>query len=311
MSDTASKPGSDRPSPLVAVGMPVYNGELWLAAAIESILAQSFVDFELVICDNASTDGTRAICEDFAARDARVRYSRNEANIGLFRNYNRVFELTNSRYFKWASSNDVCGERLLETCVTALENAPDAVLAYPKTAIFAEQIETARDYEDSTKLDQETPSERVRALLAKPGLNNVINGVLRSDVLRKTALNRIFVGSDITLVAELAMHGKFIQVPERLFYRRMTETASSVLVPEAERSEYFAHEPHNVFALYHWKRELGFFAALARVHMAFAERRKIAWHLISRLVRNRGALLEELFSAFRLWGSRSSQSEGY
>lgn len=93
--------------PGVSVGLPVYNGERYLAAAVDTILGQTFEDFELIIADNASTDGTAAIARDFAKRDARVRYVRNATNIGAIANFNLVFKLARGEYFKWNGYDDM------------------------------------------------------------------------------------------------------------------------------------------------------------------------------------------------------------
>src|SRR4051794_27811047 len=79
--------------PRVSIGLPVYNGEKYLAAAIESALRQTFGDLELIISDNGSTDGTREICERFAAEDPRVRYHQEVQNRGAVWNFNRVVQL--------------------------------------------------------------------------------------------------------------------------------------------------------------------------------------------------------------------------
>src|SRR5215212_2547350 len=94
--------------PQVSLGVPVYNGEKYLAEALESLLQQDYADFEIIISDNASTDGTEEICRNFAGRDKRIRYYRNETNIGASPNYNRTFELARGRYFKWCAHDDVC-----------------------------------------------------------------------------------------------------------------------------------------------------------------------------------------------------------
>src|SRR5690349_812781 len=95
-------------APQVSIGLPVYNGEKYLLNAIGSLLKQDFEDFELVISDNASTDKTEAMCHEFAAKDKRIRYHRNETNIGATGNYNRVFRLSNGEFFRWASHDDEC-----------------------------------------------------------------------------------------------------------------------------------------------------------------------------------------------------------
>ena len=281
---------------LVTVGMPVYNGQRWLAAAIESILSQTFSDLQLLISDNASTDDTQGICESYAERDSRVRYSRNKRNIGLFRNFNHVFGLSDTKYFKWASCNDICDERFLESCIAVLEARPDVVLAYPQTALFDEELDAARPYDGRLNLEQNSASERVDSLLSNLKLNNMFNGVIRSDALRRTALNQVYTGSDINLMAELAMHGKLVEVPEVLFFRRMNAAASSILVPESERSRYFAHEQRDVIELRLWRMQMGFFGALRRAPLTPKERFRISNNLLRRLVHNRGKLLHELKS---------------
>ena len=104
-------------TPRVSIGLPVYNGEKYLRAALDCILRQDYADFELVICDNASSDGTEAICREYAARDGRIRYTRNETNIGASGNYKRVFELARGEFFKWASHDDTFHPSLVRRCM--------------------------------------------------------------------------------------------------------------------------------------------------------------------------------------------------
>src|SRR5919109_5579420 len=116
----------------VSIGMPVYNGVRFLKEAIESILAQTFEDFELIISDNASIDQTEQICREYAAKDKRIRYYRNEKNLGAARNYNRVFELSTGEYFKWQAHDDLCDPQFLEKGVAVLARDPSIVLCYSK-----------------------------------------------------------------------------------------------------------------------------------------------------------------------------------
>ena len=119
-----------QPTPRVSIGLPVYNGERFLARAIDSLLAQDFVDFELVISDNASTDGTGEISRDYAARDPRIRYHRNERNIGAVGNFNRTLDLASGEYFKWAAHDDWCAPQFLGRCVEVLDDDPSTVLCF-------------------------------------------------------------------------------------------------------------------------------------------------------------------------------------
>ena len=107
--------------PKVSVGMPVYNGERYLEAALDSVLAQSFDDFEVVISDNASTDRTEEICKGYAHEDERIKYFRMRKNYGVNYNFNNVFRLSAGEYFKWASSDDVFEHDYFRKAVDVLD----------------------------------------------------------------------------------------------------------------------------------------------------------------------------------------------
>ena len=113
---------STRHSPRLSIGLPVYNGERYLAEAFDCFLAQTFQDFEIIVCDNASTDHTAEICRSYAERDPRIRYYRNGKNLGAIPNFNRVFELSRSPLFKWAAHDDLYHPRYMETCIRILDD---------------------------------------------------------------------------------------------------------------------------------------------------------------------------------------------
>lgn len=119
---------TDRPR--LSIGLPVYNGEEYLAESLDALLGQTYGDFELVISDNASTDGTQDICREYAARDARIRYLRQPRNIGATPNHNQVFAECRGELFKWASHDDLYGRDLLRRCVEALDARPEVILAH-------------------------------------------------------------------------------------------------------------------------------------------------------------------------------------
>ena len=116
------------PVPRVSIGLPVFNGERYLVSTIDSILAQRFTDFELIVSDNASTDRTGEICRDYAHRDPRVRYFRNERNLGVGPNYDGCFHRARGTYFKWASNDDLLAPTYLLKAVASLVSSPDAEL---------------------------------------------------------------------------------------------------------------------------------------------------------------------------------------
>ncbi|MEM3088782.1 MAG: glycosyltransferase [Candidatus Bathyarchaeia archaeon] len=205
--------------PRVSIGMPVFNGEKYIRQALDSILAQTYQDFELIISDNASTDDTPQICRVYAAKDNRIRYYRNKRNLGATRNFNRVFELSSGVYFKWAAYDDVISPDFLEKCVRVLDQDPSIVLCHSKTARIDEDGVVVGTYDSATN-DSEKPHERLRVILSKKGFPWMIFGVMRADALRMTPLLRDYIGSDWNLLAEISLIGRIYEIPEYLFFRR-------------------------------------------------------------------------------------------
>jgi glycosyltransferase involved in cell wall biosynthesis len=125
----------------VSVGVPVYNGARYVARTLDSLLAQTLTDFELIITDNASTDATESICRDYAQRDSRIRYHRADTNLGVVRNFNWCVELARGEYFHWHAADDMAAPTLLEKCVAVLDADPSVVLAFARTMLIDEQAE--------------------------------------------------------------------------------------------------------------------------------------------------------------------------
>jgi glycosyltransferase involved in cell wall biosynthesis len=203
----------------VSIGLPVFNGENYLAEAIESLLDQSFQDFELIIADNASTDATASICTEYAQRDRRVRYVRNAENIGAAPNYNKVFALARGVYFKWAAHDDVCRRDFLQRCIAALDAEPDAVLAYPLAVTIDDHGEQIKEWPARPALGALQPSTRFREALREVE-THPIWGLMRTDALRRTPLLGSYPAHDFPLLAELSLLGRLVEVPEILFLHR-------------------------------------------------------------------------------------------
>ena len=216
---------TDRPR--VSIGVPVYNGENFLAETLDSILAQTFTDFELIISDNASTDGTEAICRDYAARDRRIRYVRSASNVGAARNYNHVFELASGEYFKWNGHDDPLAPVFLERCVEVLDRDPGIVLCFARNRAIDERGEehgvgalTARTFAPKPQLGSPEAHVRFFHAVVADHPQGAIFGLIRRSVLAETALIGSYRMSDLTLLGELALRGRFHQVPETLQGRR-------------------------------------------------------------------------------------------
>ena len=285
--------------PRVSVGMPVYNGEEFIGEAIRSILDQSFRDIELIICDNASDDATGEICRTFAASDSRVRYYENPVNIGVTDNYSKVVGYARGEYFKWASCNDYCGRDLIARCVEVLDRRPDAVLCYPKTRLFDSVIADAKDYEDNLDLQQQDPISRFELLIDHIHLNNVMNGVIRTDALRRTQLLKAFLSSDFSLLMELVLQGKFVEIPDRLFYRRINTQAHSSQVSESEMLRRYWPDTKKALTFRTWRLHREYFAAAFRAQLSYAEKCRLYVILMKRLKWSKAMLMRELVSTFK------------
>lgn len=216
--------------PGVSVGMPVYNGEKFIRNALDSLLAQDYGNFEIIICDNASTDKTAEICREYAGRDPMVKYHLNETNLGPFKNFGKTFELSGSEYFMWAAYDDEWEPSFISRCVEAMENSPSAVMSYSAIEFIDEDgkpfsspgHDCVKYYHllDNPDLSMPDVRERLKRLFGRNGWYSTY-GLVRSEVLRKTRGMRSAFGSDVVLLMELCMQGPFAKVPEKLFRYRI------------------------------------------------------------------------------------------
>jgi glycosyltransferase involved in cell wall biosynthesis len=207
--------------PRVSIGLPVYNGERYLRSALDSLLEQSFTDLELIISDNASTDATPEICQEYARRDQRITVLRNGSNQGMVHNFRKVFEESRGEYFMWASDHDLWHPKWLETHVQVLQECPDVVLAYPLVVAIDSQGEEL--VKDPRRFDTSGmgTGERVRAACTRmKGAGNMVYGLFRAEALARTSVYPSFITPDRLLLLELSMHGAFRQVPRYLWFRR-------------------------------------------------------------------------------------------
>lgn len=206
--------------PRVSVGLPVYNGERYIGEALESLMVQTYENIEIIVCDNDSTDSTLDIVNRFAASDRRIRAVRNSQNIGGAENFNRVFKLAAGDYFKWMAHDDVCKPRFIERCVMELNADPSIVLAYPTPVQINEHGKEVGVRGSGLEFSKETPFERFRDQMIKAHACLHLFGVVRSNALTRTGLHGRYPGADRVLLAELALQGKFKEVPERLLLHR-------------------------------------------------------------------------------------------
>jgi glycosyltransferase involved in cell wall biosynthesis len=285
--------------PLVSIGMPVFNGERYLETAIRSNLAQTVGDLELIISDNASTDLTEQVARDFAASDPRVRYHRNERNIGAAANYNKLFQLAKAEFFRWSNADDIPDRHLIEQTLPVLQSRPDAVLAYGRTCLIDAGGNSLGDYADNLDLQSDSANERYQELHRRVGLSNVIYGLMRSNAMRKTSLmgNGKIPSGDVHFMAAMALLGKFVEVPQLLFFRRMHEGAFSAN-PDAQAQRKFWNGSGAPLLFPHWRSEVTDARAILRAPLPAPEKLKLLAYATKRLHWQRAALVGDLVSVF-------------
>ncbi len=206
-------------APCVSVCLPVYNGERYLAGAIESVLRQSLTDFELIIADNASTDGTGPLCREAASRDSRIRYLSAERNGGLAWNFNRAFRASRGRYVVWLATDDVIAPEFLRRCVDALEADPTAVVCFCNRNDIDAQGVTRAQLTLTNPGSSGSPFQRLKDIIAEE-MCEPVWGLMRADALRQTRLHQGFADSDRVLLVEMGLRGTFRKLDEVLFSRR-------------------------------------------------------------------------------------------
>lgn len=249
--------------PKVSVGMPVYNGSRYLAGAIQSLLSQTFTDFELIISDNASTDDTERICREFAARDPRVRYDRLTENRGAVDNFNRLVRLSQGRYFKWAAADDLCDPQFLEVLVAILDAHPQVVWCHSVTGkIDGEGRVLNADDPESEGLattrqaglprqdhNSHFPYRRYRGVLLGTAWCADCYGLIRTDKLEATGLLAACYGSEKVLIGQLALSGQYREHPETLFWHRVHPAASGNLASSQGQQKFIVGGLHKRWRL--------------------------------------------------------------
>lgn len=229
-------------APQTSIALPVYNGERYLREALDSILGQTYDNFEIIITDNASTDATQAICTEYAHNDPRVRYYRNPQNIGVYPNFELGISLARGIYFKWMAHDDQHDPHYLEMCTNLLTADPTVALAHAQVAFIDEHGTPTGQFEkDLSAAADASPVTRFKAMTYTQHECTAIFGVTRTELLGKTNLvTTHYHGSDRALLAELSLLGKIVHLPQTRFYNRQYATRESLRIAPLERK---AHSP--------------------------------------------------------------------
>jgi glycosyltransferase involved in cell wall biosynthesis len=295
----------DRKPPRVSLGMPVYNGEDFLANAIESVLAQSFGDFELLISDNASTDRTPEICREFSVRDARVRYRRNIQNVGLVNNHNGLVEMATGEFFMWIAHDDALDREYLARCVEVLDGNPDAALCFAKTRNIGadgrpltREVNPRRIPVEDLKTDSPDPRVRFRSIIQLNHECEPVYGVIRTNLLRQTRLHGKYADSDRVFLAELVVRGRFLMVPEGLFTHREHDRRSVHAYPSRQaRTALMDPAQAGKIVFPYWRELLEFLRCLRNSRLPAGRRCSCYWETFLWMENYRSFLCSDLYVA--------------
>ena len=292
-------------NPTLSVTLPVYNGERHVTAALDSLLAQTYDDFEIIICDNASTDRTGEICQQYAARDGRIRYHRNPENVGAAPNFNLAFDMAKAPFFKWASHDDVIEPEYLERCMDLMLNDDTMVVCHSDVILIDDDGKFITEHtEGLDEAGSDDPAVRFRNLIMADHWCTDVFGVIRRDALAKTPRIARYVGSDRVLLAELALHGRYGHVDQPLFSNRdhSGRSVHATGLRSEERLAWFdptLRRAHPMPILQCWHE---YVRALHRAPTSFSTRMRCYKALMAWFLPNRWAVRSDIENAARHFG---------
>lgn len=272
-------------SPLVSVGLPVYNGERYITHAIESVLSQTYDRIELIISDNASDDRTQEIACIYAEQDPRVRYVRQASNLGAARNFNHVFRLAQGEFFKWLAADEGVEPQFVELCVNSLNYNAEAVLACTQYVIISESGDNEL-YTCDNSLTANAAADRFCKLIRDYKINVLpIWGLIRRAALQRTRLLLPYVRSDYWLMTELALLGPWVQSPEHLTHLRTHAKAYHRIkdarggVEGQAEARWFDMQNHARIVLPSWRRLREYTTIALRSEESTAEKARMIRYL--------------------------------
>lgn len=303
--------------PRVSIGLPVYNGERYLAEALESLLSQTFRDFELIISDNASTDRTEEICRQYAAQDSRIRYYRNAINLGAARNFNHTAELATGEYFQWACYDDLWSPGCLERCVAVLDHDPAVVLCHTLVRIIDDKGVPVKDFRhhlvkptagSPPSASARDPEERFNRMLYERGCYSIL-GLMRLSALQETRDHEPYAHGDGVLMTRLALLGRYREIPEALFLNRDHPGRSA----RVAKSQYYTYDGWfdtkkiGRISLPYWRMLLGYLQGVWETSLSFKSRWWCHFYLLIWMWWTRKNLLKDLKRAIRHWMLRQME----
>lgn len=258
-------------TPCASVCLPVYNGAMYIGGAIRSICEQTFEDLEVIISDNASTDGTQALCREAATRDSRIRYFRGDINRGLAWNFNRAFELATGQYLVWIGHDDVMEPNYIRRCVEEIEQHADTVLCFTNSSYIDGEGVVMQKMDLSNPGSAEKASDRFQHILYDVRCDPIC-GLMKVEILKQTRLHAGYADSDRVLLAELGFRGNFRKINDYLFSRRMHPLQATATLDRWERTTIFDPSKSGKVSCPWWRELFDFVGAIQSAPISREER---------------------------------------
>lgn len=206
----------------VTIGMPVYNGAVSIRRALDSLLAQSFTNFVLIISDNASTDRTEEICNEYAKKDHRLVYIRQPTNIGAAANYSFLIQNAHSKYFFFAPHDDEWGPNWISAAVCALDGCPSSSIALGKIEFVDNSKKLIAVATPPWNLDQDHPLERITKYLNTEVTDHIMYGVMRLVAIKDFRFGLGETSPERALIFNLLTKGKVVDAPRMMMTNHMS-----------------------------------------------------------------------------------------
>jgi glycosyltransferase involved in cell wall biosynthesis len=287
--------------PLVVIGVPVYNGERFLEATLDCLLAQTYRNIEIIVSDNASTDGTEAICMRYAQLDPRVKPARTEINVGASGNIRRLAGMIRGEYFKLSNADDLVDPEFVARCVEVLESDRSVALACTLSRLIDMEGRLLRNYQDDMHICESSPVDRFMRILAGIRLTNSIQGVGRAVILREVFLRHgSYDGADMVMLAAIAARGGIHQIQDVMFDRRMHEWSASAKSGDHKATqEYLDPATSGEVPAYLTRIGCGYVAEGFRAPLPAGIRMQLVYKALRSLISQRGALAREWMGVLR------------
>lgn len=286
---------------MITIGLPVYNGQKFLQAAIDSHLSQSYGDFDLVISDNGSTDATEEICRRYAAQDDRISYLRSPVNRGILWNHRRVLEGLGEAtpYFRWAGADDVLEPGLLAAMVEVLRSRPEVEAVMPATKNIDEAGAIIRSMERTLNLESAVPYERARQILLANYQHVIAYGLLRAPSLRRMRTGPDYIGWDPVFIWELALRGRIFQLEQLALLRRFHPGSISRVKTAGEMRKWVEPDARAGMNFPHWTWAYERARALLATSLPSREKLRISLLLLRATSWQRKDLARDVIQAVR------------